>query len=1658
MALYSIDTPAGVLEIDHSGDPSELAPAVKKWVTSRMGSPENIAAARPSGPTIGGAGGLSEGYNPPEKDSPDTSLPSGITSEDLNRISQTGGGVIINKDGSASVSAPSVAETPEEEARRINNLVTIPKPQGESLAAGLGAGAAGLAEGLLTKENLGIMAATAGAGPIIHRIVGGIFGGQMLRDIPNQYAAIKSAKTPREAGIATAAMIGDLVLGVGGVTGAGSRMVDTSKPAVTARATIAARSAKSLKAIDEISKDTPETAKIALESLSEPAFRTIAANPKAASFISKTTRQMLMDEMARRNELNASKSSTGTTGQGTPPAPPTGGPANPTTVPAGAPLDYVKPELNYFQTLRQAQELSDAHAPLTAAAVLETAKPNETTLRPAPAEPIGQQQSNVLQEGGDAAQGGQPQPSGASGIGPEVIGSAGALPAAARQAPLLSGKQVVPEPGIGPQTTTQYGRSLDAYDAFANVGKDNAAATEPAPAVSGGGVEPTATNPLDFLNQLNKDIGEPEVKAAEPTSSTPAITPGEGAPVVAETAPGRAAAVDPAAEKMVNGLKKLGRVNRDSTAAVEKELNYYSDEERAQLAQYLGTADAEPETLAVAITGRGKIPDVETPSPFGKSDVTSEARPDNPDLKQAFGEDYQGGPGAMGPREAEAMREGNVSTALKRAVVDAQAKARGEEPIPTPVRLHREEIVRNAEDVVDADSTLAPSIVSRIVDQGDKAITEVDAAVLLVERQRLMNERALWEEKMGRGEDVEAGREKLADIQNQLHRLDLASRAAGSTWSDVGRMYQNMLREDYTLDALERKARSIVERPLTPEESAKLKEQADRISALEKELAQAQERKSTEEIDAGVKATIEATINELGKEYLKDEVTGEKIDPRITSIAEKIVKGLENQAESALARIRARRAEGRLNSLPVEDLADYAIVGAAKIARGTLDFGKWSASMIKDIGDTSEEVLREIWGASNAKIDELGAKTGRDAEKVKRVLRKPAEPTTTDITSRAKADAVSGEPLSQRNVADAVKAVIKSGVHGENEIMTATHGLLKDAYPDLTERDVRRIYSDYGKMKFPSKEAVAAEMRELRALVQKQESIDRLKAGLDALHTGLQRDKATQAIREKTAELNELLKKRQGPPSPEKLASREEAKQTELKNRIADLDKQLRTGDKPVKGALLPDSPQTEQLRSELGAMREKLKEIQDAAQIRKSPAEIYNATRIKAIEKRLSELKAKNAAGDFSRPIKPPKKIKGQDLVDAEFALAQEKKKANEGLFNLELSQRSKARKTFDFARDVLNTARAAMTSFDLSAVLRQGGFIVMGHPVRAAKALIPMFKAMASEKGEFAVNQEIQSRPNAGLYKEAKLFLHDPGDPHLSKMEEAYMSRWSRKIPGVSHSERAYTTFLNRLRADSFDALAKSIGRRLEPEEAKALANYVNVATGRGNLASASGAAISLNTAFFSPRFVVSRFELLAGQPLYHGTAATRIAVAKEYARFLGGIGVVYALAQASGATVEKDPRSSDFGKLKFGNTRVDPLSGLSQSTVLLSRLATGKTKSPSGMKSIYGDVPFGQPDAADVAGRFLRTKLSPVLGTGLDVLSGKNVVGQPVTAGQAAARMVVPLSIGDIHDAMLDQGIPRGTVLGLLALFGMGVNAYQDKKSGGEPIKGSRKIKVQ
>ncbi len=382
----------------------------------------------------------------------------------------------------------------------------------------------------------------------------------------------------------------------------------------------------------------------------------------------------------------------------------------------------------------------------------------------------------------------------------------------------------------------------------------------------------------------------------------------------------------------------------------------------------------------------------------------------------------------------------------------------------------------------------------------------------------------------------------------------------------------------------------------------------------------------------------------------------------------------------------------------------------------------------------------------------------------------------------------------------------------------------------------------------------------------------------------------------------------------------------------------------------------------------------------------------------------------------------------------------------------------------DALNAPRAILASGDISATLRQGIFLVTRHPIIASRAFRAQMKALLSEDAAIAVDKSLDMgkfallREESGLYRAPLLYRGGA----LAERAEPFMSNIASKLPIVKQSERAFITFTNKLRADAFDHIAgKWEGTGKGKADYKALASFMNAATGRGNLGKwgETGGAI-LNAAFFSPRFFVSRFQV--PYALVSGTPASRKYAAGTITSFVGTGLTVMGLAKLGGADVETDPRSSDFGKIRIGRTRYDYFGNYISIARYTAQIAKNERKSLVSGR-IY-KIPGGR---ISTMGRFLRSKTSPPIGLFWDFLSGETFRGEEFTPRSLKKlwkegtpveklfdnpiwRRTMFMAVQDLTDAIRFQSLDGGYasrigagVSALPAFLGVGVQTYERSK---------------
>jgi hypothetical protein len=371
----------------------------------------------------------------------------------------------------------------------------------------------------------------------------------------------------------------------------------------------------------------------------------------------------------------------------------------------------------------------------------------------------------------------------------------------------------------------------------------------------------------------------------------------------------------------------------------------------------------------------------------------------------------------------------------------------------------------------------------------------------------------------------------------------------------------------------------------------------------------------------------------------------------------------------------------------------------------------------------------------------------------------------------------------------------------------------------------------------------------------------------------------------------------------------------------------------------------------------------------------------------------------------------------------------------------------------DAANLPRAIAASFDLSFPLRQGAILIARKEFY--QAIGPMVRAIdkdyASASFERLMNDPIirdELVPNG-------LAIANPGTGIAERMgvtvpsQEMYVSKWASKLPGIRESQWAYTTAGNEMRGNyakntllAWKRIAAEGGHQYTVREVRALANWVNISTGWARLPGPLEKIVpELGTVLFAPRFWFSRLEAYpVGLYYILRNPTIRKQVMYDLGSFTALNAGLLALMKYSGipgVDVELDPRSTDWGRIRIGNTRFDTMGGLQPVFRTAAQMIMREGKS-----TVTGETyPM---NLGMTALRALQAKLAPGLGTLIDYMRGETYVGEEVTPSlrnlkTQAWNRVAPFWFQDFVEAIRNGG-PKMGFLGVLSFFGAGVLTYE------------------
>jgi hypothetical protein len=382
-----------------------------------------------------------------------------------------------------------------------------------------------------------------------------------------------------------------------------------------------------------------------------------------------------------------------------------------------------------------------------------------------------------------------------------------------------------------------------------------------------------------------------------------------------------------------------------------------------------------------------------------------------------------------------------------------------------------------------------------------------------------------------------------------------------------------------------------------------------------------------------------------------------------------------------------------------------------------------------------------------------------------------------------------------------------------------------------------------------------------------------------------------------------------------------------------------------------------------------------------------------------------------------------------------------------LSLTERLKPENYIKNTSEIAGIAKSVKASLDNSAIFRQGWKTLWTNPgiwlKNASKTFVDFVKTIKDkEKVKDGIMADIVSRSNYDRMVKAKLAV--------GNIEEAFPTSLPEKLPLIGRlfkaSQTAFEGFVYRQRADIFDKYIEIMKRSElnidDPKELLGIGKVINSLTGRADLGKFEPSADVINNIFFSPRFLKSHIDVLTAHSLDKNlTPFARKEAAKNLTKVILGTAAVLTIAKALNPdSVEEDPRSSDFGKIKIGNTRFDVSGGMASVITLAARLISMSSKSSTtGKVSPLNSGGFGSSTGTDVVYNFFENKLSPAAAIIKDLLKGEDFQGNKPTIIGELNNLLMPLPISNFIE-LKDDPNSAPILLAMMAdALGIGTNTY-------------------
>lgn len=373
--------------------------------------------------------------------------------------------------------------------------------------------------------------------------------------------------------------------------------------------------------------------------------------------------------------------------------------------------------------------------------------------------------------------------------------------------------------------------------------------------------------------------------------------------------------------------------------------------------------------------------------------------------------------------------------------------------------------------------------------------------------------------------------------------------------------------------------------------------------------------------------------------------------------------------------------------------------------------------------------------------------------------------------------------------------------------------------------------------------------------------------------------------------------------------------------------------------------------------------------------------------------------------------------------------------------------------AKEVAGASKSATASLDLSMFGIQGFKTLVTNPkiaidvMRTVSKNIP--KSLQKEDASLVAKALVYSRVNFrnGLDAKAKLATG-------ALKEEAFPSSLPSRIPGIGRgfeaADHAFQSWSLLTRAKMFDLYVNKAMKAgvdiTDIKQLESIGSLANNMSGRATLGRWESVADNINVVLFSPRFWASNLNFLTAHMFSSkGTAFTRKVAAGNLAKAVAAVATVMYTAEALGFETEKDPNSTNFGKIKIGESWVDVSGKLGSVIVLASRMYSGEMKTMSGKTIDLTSGKWGGLTRWDALISFAEGKTSPPTKASIDFLKGRDFNGDKPTILSTLKNLMTPMAAREVPKILTgpDGGdLLLAMILISLNLLGFSITTPNDK----------------